>query len=62
MPILECRRCRKLVSYGKLDDLPHFPFCSERCKLIDLGQWLDGDHRIPGEPPSPADESTPPPQ
>ena len=26
------------------------PFCSERCKLIDLGRWLEGDYRVPGEP------------
>ena len=25
------------------------PFCCERCKLIDLGDWLDERHRIPGE-------------
>lgn len=25
------------------------PFCSERCKLIDLGGWADESHRIPGE-------------
>ena len=25
------------------------PFCSERCRLIDLGEWLDEGHRI-GEP------------
>ncbi|HEY2589435.1 MAG TPA: DNA gyrase inhibitor YacG [Tepidisphaeraceae bacterium] len=24
-----------------------FPFCSERCKLIDLGRWLDGQYQIP---------------
>jgi uncharacterized protein len=24
----------------------YFPFCSERCKLVDLGAWLDGDYRI----------------
>jgi len=24
------------------------PFCSERCKLIDLGAWLDGSNYIPG--------------
>ncbi|HYQ70614.1 MAG TPA: DNA gyrase inhibitor YacG [Gammaproteobacteria bacterium] len=28
------------------------PFCSERCKLIDLGSWLDESHRVPGEAPS----------
>jgi len=26
------------------------PFCSDRCKLIDLGEWADEGHRIPGEP------------
>lgn len=25
------------------------PFCSERCRLIDLGKWLDESHRISGE-------------
>ena len=25
------------------------PFCSERCKLIDLGEWLSEEKRIPGE-------------
>jgi endogenous inhibitor of DNA gyrase (YacG/DUF329 family) len=27
-----------------------FPFCSQRCRLIDLGAWLDGDYRVPVEP------------
>ena len=26
------------------------PFCSERCKLLDLGKWVDGDYRVPGDP------------
>jgi endogenous inhibitor of DNA gyrase (YacG/DUF329 family) len=26
-----------------------FPFCSERCKLTDLGRWAAGDYRIAGE-------------
>jgi len=26
------------------------PFCSERCKLFDLAQWVDGGYRIAGEP------------
>jgi endogenous inhibitor of DNA gyrase (YacG/DUF329 family) len=29
------------------------PFCSERCRLIDLGEWLDERHRIAGEPAAP---------
>jgi endogenous inhibitor of DNA gyrase (YacG/DUF329 family) len=24
-----------------------FPFCGERCQLIDLGRWLDGKYQIP---------------
>jgi hypothetical protein len=27
---------------------PAFPFCSARCKLLDLGKWLGEDYRIPG--------------
>jgi hypothetical protein len=34
---------------------PYFPFCSERCQLVDLGRWLNEDYRIPGEP---ADEDS----
>jgi len=26
------------------------PFCSERCRLLDLARWIDGDYRIPAEP------------
>jgi endogenous inhibitor of DNA gyrase (YacG/DUF329 family) len=28
----------------------HRPFCSERCRMIDLGRWATEAHRIPGEP------------
>jgi len=27
-----------------------FPFCSPRCRQIDLGKWLNEEHRIAGEP------------
>ena len=26
------------------------PFCSERCRNLDLARWVDGTYRIPGEP------------
>jgi uncharacterized protein len=29
---------------------PFFPFCSERCKMVDLGAWLNADYRIPSKP------------
>jgi endogenous inhibitor of DNA gyrase (YacG/DUF329 family) len=25
-----------------------FPFCSDRCKLLDLGKWLGEEYRVPG--------------
>ncbi|MGD2083841.1 MAG: DNA gyrase inhibitor YacG [Chromatiales bacterium] len=33
------------------------PFCSERCRLIDLGEWIDGGRRIPEQ--DPEDAATP---
>jgi hypothetical protein len=42
-----CPVCRKPVPWTPES---HWrPFCSERCRLIDLGEWLDEGHRIPGE-------------
>jgi endogenous inhibitor of DNA gyrase (YacG/DUF329 family) len=31
------------------------PFCSARCKLIDLGDWAEEKHRVPGDPVDPND-------
>jgi endogenous inhibitor of DNA gyrase (YacG/DUF329 family) len=28
---------------------PYFPFCCRRCRLIDLGRWLDEDYRLAPE-------------
>jgi hypothetical protein len=32
---------------GDAESARFFPFCSQRCKLIDLGAWLDGQYIIP---------------
>jgi hypothetical protein len=48
-----CPTCKRRVRAVQEDraQLPRFfPFCSERCKLIDLGAWLDSQYRIPGRP------------
>jgi uncharacterized protein len=37
-----------------------FPFCSDRCRMVDLGRWLTGQYVIPGEPVT--EEQLPPPQ
>ena len=32
---------------NKITDQKYRPFCSSRCKLIDLGNWIDGSYRLP---------------
>lgn len=32
------------------------PFCTERCKMIDLGAWASESYRVPGEAPQDPDE------
>jgi endogenous inhibitor of DNA gyrase (YacG/DUF329 family) len=39
---LRCPTCRTLVT----KDDEYFPFCSDRCRLIDLGKWASGEYRI----------------
>ncbi|MFQ5355464.1 MAG: DNA gyrase inhibitor YacG [Mariprofundaceae bacterium] len=39
-----CPACRKEAKRNE----PYFPFCSERCKLIDLGKWAGDEYRIKG--------------
>lgn len=49
---VRCPTCGKRVEWTEQQKWR--PFCSERCKLIDLGAWADGDHRIAGEPAPPS--------
>lgn len=46
MPKIKCRYCEKELVYNSINDIPTFPFCSERCKLMDLGLWFDEKQRI----------------
>ena len=43
--IVNCPVCAKPVRWSSEEKWR--PFCSERCRLIDLGQWLNEEHRIP---------------
>lgn len=45
--LVKCPQCGKSVSWVAEERFK--PFCSERCKLIDLGCWAYGEHVIPGE-------------
>ena len=37
-----CPSCNKIVNPGS----KYKPFCSKRCRLIDLGDWISGNYRI----------------
>jgi endogenous inhibitor of DNA gyrase (YacG/DUF329 family) len=43
---MQCPQCGKEIENPKQ---AWRPFCSERCKLIDLGKWISGQFRIAGE-------------
>ena len=42
--IVKCPTCQKDVEYS--ENNPWRPFCSERCKLIDLGAWANEEYRV----------------
>jgi uncharacterized protein len=44
--VVACPQCGKDVIWDK-EINPYRPFCSERCKLIDLGQWASESYSIP---------------
>lgn len=46
MPVFRCAICEREVHFGRREDAPWRPFCSERCKMVDLGRWLDGSYQI----------------
>ena len=46
--MIRCPICKKPVNEPPPGQpMGAFPFCSDRCKLIDLGRWLDGKYQIP---------------
>ncbi|WP_072428302.1 DNA gyrase inhibitor YacG [Chitinimonas taiwanensis] len=49
-----CPSCGKLSPWSS--DNPWRPFCSERCKQIDLGAWATERYSIPGDTPPAADD------
>lgn len=52
---MRCPICKKEVKIGE----PEFPFCSERCRIIDLGNWASEKYVIstPAAPQKPEKES-----
>ncbi|TIC79078.1 DNA gyrase inhibitor YacG [Crenobacter intestini] len=47
--VVACPQCGAPVRWEAASR--YRPFCSERCRLIDLGQWADESYRVPASPP-----------
>ena len=41
-----CHKPVKVLSQDRSKETQFFPFCSRRCKLVDLGGWLDAEYKI----------------
>lgn len=53
MPLIPCPTCRKIFDTATS---PAMPFCSQRCKQIDLGRWLGEGYSVPIKRPNDDDE------
>lgn len=59
---VSCPACRQPALYSERN--PYRPFCSARCRGVDLGAWASESYRVPAHPSADADDSdpeTPPP-
>jgi len=61
MAELVCPTCRKKVTFRNLAEIPYRPFCSGRCKMVDLGKWLNEEYKV-SEPLDDTRNQPPPPQ
>jgi endogenous inhibitor of DNA gyrase (YacG/DUF329 family) len=43
-----CPTCGRNYEIATIAELPSFPFCAPRCRLIDLARWADGTYVVPG--------------
>jgi endogenous inhibitor of DNA gyrase (YacG/DUF329 family) len=48
MNTVRCPICAKPMS-GQAAEWPDYPFCSAKCRKIDLGRWLGEKYRVPAE-------------
>ena len=61
---VRCPICNTLMQGQGPTEWPDFPFCSARCRLIDLGRWLGEEYRVvpdPGEEASAHEDVNDPP-
>ena len=64
MSKVRCPICQRDMD-GQRADWPQFPFCSPRCRTVDLGRWLGERYRVPDDeddsPAEPPDDTGLPP-
>jgi uncharacterized protein len=53
---VRCPICQRVLQGQSTAEWPQYPFCSDRCRLIDLGRWLGEDYRFAADA---EDEATP---
>lgn len=56
MKQIKCPQCGKLTNW---ENNEFRPFCSERCRMIDFGAWIDEEYRVPDEQNSNLPQLTP---
>ena len=44
---MRCPICK--IEVEPIEKNKYFPFCCDRCRLVDLGRWLDGKYQVPIE-------------
>jgi len=59
MLTVKCPTCKRSVNWNETS--AYRPFCSKRCRLVDLGAWFNEEHAIPGEPALDGDDPQSPP-
>jgi endogenous inhibitor of DNA gyrase (YacG/DUF329 family) len=55
--VARCSICNKPVLARSQN--PMFPFCSERCRFVDLGKWLGEEYRVPDQTPDDQEDEAP---
>jgi endogenous inhibitor of DNA gyrase (YacG/DUF329 family) len=46
-PRVNCPTCGRELKWN--EQFPFRPFCSERCRMVDLGAWFAEERRLPGD-------------
>jgi endogenous inhibitor of DNA gyrase (YacG/DUF329 family) len=57
LPVVKCPACGRPVEWSAASK--HRPFCSARCKALDLGAWASDRYVVPGDSADEADETPP---